>query len=143
MTADGIEYAAVFGGLLAYFVAMHMLWRRAESRRRTGRRYPRARRDELLTTQVHLPTKCGSGPYTERWAPDGDGLDDQLAQLHRELWPRQEWLRTLTCPTPDLTGYATHAAARAAHPRGRLIECACALVHVDRRRSRRPRRRSR
>ncbi|MGI5286596.1 hypothetical protein ACQEVF_25110 [Nonomuraea polychroma] len=130
--------------LIACLVAIHLLLRRAERLHRPPVPRLRAPDINLLEKPVMLPARCSGEPYIERWSPDVDGVDVELAEVHDVLWPREEWLFVLHCPTPVLSGYATPGEAHKHEPGGQSYDCACGLVHVRRSaRSRRPRRRRR
>ncbi|WP_433445684.1 hypothetical protein [Nonomuraea sp. CA-141351] len=66
--------------------------------------------------------------------------DELLAALHDELWPNHEWMAMELdgCPRPQLDGYSTEAAARAADTRPYALprRCACGQWHVYLRRRR-------
>jgi hypothetical protein len=86
---------------------------------------------------LEQPVKLPDG-YDDTWTDHPDGTDVQLAIVHDQAWPNEEWYQALLCPHPLLPGYATHAAAKATQPGhepykpGEPYECACGLLHVRR-----------
>ncbi|WP_327088557.1 hypothetical protein OIE66_40620 [Nonomuraea sp. NBC_01738] len=104
--------------------------------RRAARRHPSARRlAKGLDYPVYMPPR-----HPEHYTTGPDSTDVQLAELHDELWPAEEYLAVLDCPTPHRTAYPTAAAAHAARPGATTYLCLCGMVHARPRRRLRSRR---
>lgn len=89
--------------------------------RRAARRHPSARRlAKGLDYPVYMPPR-----HPEHYTTGPDSTDVQLAELHDELWPAEEYLAVLDCPTP--TGPRTRP-RRPRTPPGREPRptCVCA-----------------
>ncbi|WP_157251082.1 hypothetical protein [Nonomuraea typhae] len=82
-------------------------------------------------------TVCTPAGHPEPWSDRPEAIDAALAELHNRLWPGEEYRATLTCRTPELTGY--HSVAEAIEdigPTAATYSCRCGQVHARRRKIR-------
>ena len=114
-------------------LSLRVLYRR---RRKDAERPVQA---ALLDEPVRLPSAPG---YPETWTAYPDATDVRLAALADTIWPHEEYLDVLDCPTPERTAYRSVAAAHEGEQRPvDTYDCGCGSVHVSPARRRRRRRR--
>lgn len=119
-------------------IVIRRLRRTRAARQATKERHPSGSRLAVgLEHPVHVPPR-----HPERF-PQLDVHDQELAELHDELWPEEEYLAVLDCPRDVLTRYATQHDAEQATDRARrsrIRACRCGGFHIHYRRSRAARR---
>ncbi|MFF3665384.1 hypothetical protein [Microtetraspora malaysiensis] len=83
---------------------------------------------------LHLPVRIPPGSCEAM--PPLDGCDVELAELHDQLWPGEEWASVVDCARLDRDPYGSLLEALAARPGGwrRLLSrpylCECGAFHV-------------
>jgi hypothetical protein len=122
--------ALLLVGHAAYAVILHR-------RRRPARRAARRAHPSHLAAGLQREAVMPAG-HPERAPAQDDSITVALAELHDRLWRDEEYLATIDCPHPQLTGYRTHADLREHEGAGvEPFACTCGLLHARRRRRRR------
>lgn len=141
LTDQTVAVAVLAVAVLVILAALLVGRRRRLARRAADRRHPsRSRLANGLEHPVYMPPR-----HPEHW-PELDVHDHELAELHDELWPQEEYLAVIDCQHPELATYAT---AQQAHRdtdctrRSRIRACLCGGYHIHYRRRRLARPRAR